>query len=664
MYIERKQFLLIILLALNCLQGSAQEPILTLNAEQDVYNLIKNSALLIDTSSTLTFDQINTPEYQKKFVPSESEALSLGVIPAAVWIRISIQEVQITIPRQWILSLDYPLLDYVTVYQKDNSGAWKAQETGDMFPVGQREYLNRNFVFSLNQQKEGLTTFYLRCKTSGSMQVNLQLYSQKAFLATETRTEIAYGFFYGGLIIIMLYYFFLYFSLRDIAYLVYCIHIIASVIQQLAFSGHSNLFFFGQSPYWMNLHVPLSMALNSLTTVLFSIVFLKTKKFTPVLHKFLIGHLGLCSLHFVAIFFLPPATSIPIAGLLAMIGLTLVFSAGVLSYRKGNKSARFYILAWTVLIISGLVIALRLFGLLPNNAFTINCVKVALVLETLLLALALADKYNLYKLEKETTQRELLQLQENANKTLEEKVKTRTLELAETNEKLSNSLIIVEEERKKSDQLLLNILPAKTASELKEKGFSAPQKYELVTVLFTDFKNFTFLVESLPAEIIIKVLDICFLAFDEICEKHNIEKIKTIGDSYMAAGGLPIANTTNPKDVVNAALEMQEWMANWDQLGFAVNNQKWEIRIGIHSGPVMAGVVGKNKFAYDIWGDTVNIASRMESTGEVGKVCISKTTYELIYKDFHCVPRGKVIAKNVGEVEAYWVTNSLKNNNY
>ena len=123
----------------------------------------------------------------------------------------------------------------------------------------------------------------------------------------------------------------------------------------------------------------------------------------------------------------------------------------------------------------------------------------------------------------------------------------------------------------------------------------------------------------------------------------------------MAAGGLPIPNATNPIDAVKAALEIQEWMNNWDQSKYVIDHLKWELRIGIHSGPVMAGVVGKNKFAYDIWGDTVNIASRMESAGEIGKISISKRTFELVKDFFSCEYRGKVHAKNIGAIDSYWV---------
>jgi class 3 adenylate cyclase len=210
-------------------------------------------------------------------------------------------------------------------------------------------------------------------------------------------------------------------------------------------------------------------------------------------------------------------------------------------------------------------------------------------------------------------------------------------------------------EKEKSEQLLHNILPEEIAQELKTTGYATPQYYELVTVVFTDFKGFTQIAERLSPQQVIEELNTCFLAFDEICERHNLEKIKTIGDAYMCAGGLPIANRSNPSDAIHAALEMQTWMANWKAKKLQQNQPVWEVRIGIHSGDVIAGVIGKNKFAYDIWGDTVNLASRMESSGEVGKINISGQTYMLVKDEFNCVFRGKIEAKNKGEIEMYFV---------
>jgi class 3 adenylate cyclase len=212
--------------------------------------------------------------------------------------------------------------------------------------------------------------------------------------------------------------------------------------------------------------------------------------------------------------------------------------------------------------------------------------------------------------------------------------------------------------RKRSDELLLNILPEEVAEELKAKGSADAKQFDEVTVMFTDFKGFTQISEKLSPTELVNEIHTCFKAFDGIITKHKIEKIKTIGDSYMCAGGLPVANTTNATDVVNAALEIQQFMKQHLQRRKMENKEPFEIRIGIHTGPVVAGIVGVKKFAYDIWGDTVNIASRMESSGEAGKVNISGSTYRLVKDTFTCIHRGKIQAKNKGEIDMYFVSSN------
>ncbi|WP_291723936.1 adenylate/guanylate cyclase domain-containing protein [Bernardetia sp.] len=231
-----------------------------------------------------------------------------------------------------------------------------------------------------------------------------------------------------------------------------------------------------------------------------------------------------------------------------------------------------------------------------------------------------------------------------------------------SNRKLSSKNKEIELERQKSDTLLLNILPEETAQELKETGHAQPQSYDLVTVMFTDFKGFTQISEKLSPEDLVKKLEYCFTEFDKICDKYDLEKIKTIGDAYMCAGGIPVANSSNPKDAVRAGLEMQQFMKDWKSYQEKIGEPTFELRLGIHTGSVVAGVIGKNKFAYDIWGDAVNLAARMESSGEVGKVNISETTYHHVKNDFECEYRGKITAKNKGEIDMYFVQSSVTSN--
>ncbi len=216
---------------------------------------------------------------------------------------------------------------------------------------------------------------------------------------------------------------------------------------------------------------------------------------------------------------------------------------------------------------------------------------------------------------------------------------------------------IIEEEKARSDELLLNILPASVADELKQKGVSEARDFDQVTVLFTDFVEFAKTTHAFTAKGLVDELNVCFRAFDAIMEKYGVEKIKTIGDAYMAAGGLHTPRTSEPGDVVRAGLEMQAFMDRRKKEREAEGLPAFEMRLGIHTGPVVAGIVGVKKFQYDIWGDTVNTASRMESYGGIGKVNISDSTYAVIrdLDEFSFEPRGSIEVKGIGEVEMWYV---------
>lgn len=213
----------------------------------------------------------------------------------------------------------------------------------------------------------------------------------------------------------------------------------------------------------------------------------------------------------------------------------------------------------------------------------------------------------------------------------------------------------LQHEKEKSDNLLANMLPKGTAQEIMSKGKAAKTKYNFVTVLFSDIQGFTRIAEEMNPEVLIDELDRFFFQFDSLAEKYRIEKIKTIGDAYMCAGGIPERNRTNPVEVVLAALEMQKYMQFMKDDPAKTAARFWDIRIGIHTGTVIAGVVGHKKITYDIWGDTVNTASRMESSGEPGKINISGTTYEFVKEYFICDYRGRMPVKYKGDLDMYFV---------
>lgn len=245
----------------------------------------------------------------------------------------------------------------------------------------------------------------------------------------------------------------------------------------------------------------------------------------------------------------------------------------------------------------------------------------------------------------------IAELQES-NEHLEEKVQLRTAEI-------EKQRVLIAEEKEKADSLLLNILPGQVVDELKESGHFTARRHDQVSVAFADIKDFTHIAEALSSEDLVSELDHMFQAFDDIVERHRIEKIKTIGDAYMFVSGLDDEEGSDSVcRIVKAALEMQRFALAREAIRQKEGKLGFKIRIGINTGPVIAGIVGKRKFTYDIWGDTVNVAARIEQHGHLSRVNISESTYGFIRNDFSCVSRGNVHAKNKGEIAMYYIDGS------
>lgn len=252
---------------------------------------------------------------------------------------------------------------------------------------------------------------------------------------------------------------------------------------------------------------------------------------------------------------------------------------------------------------------------------------------------------------------------------LEIKVRNRTREIQQQNQKIAAQKLKIEEERNKvlkqqkllqvekdkTEKLLKNVIPESTAEELKKRGKARARAYKTVSVLFTDFVGFTKISDRMPATELVKMLDVYFTRFDEIIVKNNLEKIKTIGDAYMCAGGVPVRNNTNPIDTCLAALQIQDYMNTLKNNAIANGKEYWELRLGINTGEVTAGVIGSERLAYDVWGATVNQAQRMEMLGAPGKVTITGATYQHIEPYFECTFKGKAQTKSRGLIDMYEV---------
>ncbi len=252
---------------------------------------------------------------------------------------------------------------------------------------------------------------------------------------------------------------------------------------------------------------------------------------------------------------------------------------------------------------------------------------------------------------------------------LEMKIAERTREIRAQNEEIEKQRKLLEEEKNKvleqqrllqiekdkSEKLLKKMIPEATAEELKNKGTASARAYKTVSVLFTDFVGFTKIAERMSPTDLVSKLDVYFRKFDEIIVQNNLEKIKTMGDAYMCAGGVPVRNKTNPIDTCLAALQIQEYMRMLKNEAILSNQEYWELRLGINTGEVTAGVIGSERLAYDIWGSTVNLAQRMEMLGEPGKVTVTGNTHKLIEPYFECVFRGKAKSKSQELIDMYTV---------
>lgn len=288
---------------------------------------------------------------------------------------------------------------------------------------------------------------------------------------------------------------------------------------------------------------------------------------------------------------------------------------------------------------------------LDNVHFTLNSIEAQRQLES--------ERHQRIEAQEEALRRaeENTKLISEQNAVLEEKVKERTEQLIESYRKLQEQNVLITLEKERSDALLRNILPDETADELKRNGHVQAKQYDNVTVLFTDFKDFSRVAETMTPHELVSEIDYYYKAFDRIVDECGLEKIKTIGDAYMAAAGLPVEEPDHATKALRAALRIRDFVDREKRDRGA--KRSFEVRIGVNSGPVVAGVVGHKKFAYDIWGDAVNLASRMESSSEPGRVNISDTTYALIKDLFKCTYRGKLEVKSKGCVEMYFVEHEI-----
>ncbi|MDX2303961.1 MAG: 7TM diverse intracellular signaling domain-containing protein [Microscillaceae bacterium] len=440
-----------------------------LKASQPVISLGKQVDLYEDQTAALSFEQILSPEYQRRFISSSKKSLNFGVTTSAVWIKFSIRNMQPYLVNRWVLSLNYPLFDQLDFYHQDDVKNWQIIRTGDLRPLSKRPIKNRNFIFPLHLPDNQPHIYYLRFETQGSMQIDLLASTELQFSQDEALSEIGYGLTFGFMLVMILYNLFVYFSLKDRNYLLYVISTLAITLLQMSYSGHLTFFLLGETPYWSNLSVPILMASANIFVPLFSINFLRTRLYTPISHWILLVIMVLNTLDLIAVFFLSPRITISFAGFWSLFNTVFLIYVAAMCYRNGNTSARFFLIAWMLLLVGAFLTSLRNFGLLTPNFLTIHGMRIGFISEVVLLSFALSDRYNLFKKEKEAAQANALRIQKEANETLEQKVQERTSELREANHEINrqmeNLLELNQEIQSQKEEIL-------TQRDALEKAFS------------------------------------------------------------------------------------------------------------------------------------------------------------------------------------------------
>lgn len=542
--------------------------------------------------------------------------------------------------------------------------------TGHYVPFRQKDFGNgnRNLIQMKITSGEEIG-FVARLVKSSDLLLNqpqtlfYELIPYKVWVKNEINRRGIFNLLIGVLLAMFFYNLFVYISVRERPFIFYLILILCLIFQIEHNGGYDVQFlqrYDGYAGIWGLINIPLSN-LTGAMVLLFCTGFFNVKDRYPLYHKISRILLGLLIMSTapVVVGGKIAVVTMQIAFFLSLLVIVYVFTVAIKSLLSGYPSSGFYILAQSVFLISGVTQLLALSGVLPLNQFTLYSAPAGSTIELVLFSFVLGNRINVLKKENDLKQKEIIQqlkekeeFQERLNLQLEQKVTERTAELARQKEQL-------EDEKIRAEKLLLNILPKEIARELHETGHARARHYHHASVLFCDFAGFSDYAKMLSPREVVEDLDFYFRAFDDIIEKTGLEKIKTIGDEYMAVGGLPVANETNARDAIYTGLAMQEFVESVKRERQAAGEPFLELRLGIHTGEVVAGVVGKHKFAYDVWGNTVNIASRMETAGVVGEVNVSFSTYRLTKDYFSFKPRGRIQMKNIGEMSMFIVDKAI-----
>jgi class 3 adenylate cyclase len=544
---------------------------------------------------------------------------------SSVWVKFKLRNTSQFLRNEVIKFCEQA--DSVWLYAVDDGNIVSVQKSATIAPP---KYKNAAVFYSTidvsldpGQSKSFYVQFKFRAGTSSIHFDHIFIETRQTFIQRIVETYMIQSFYVGIMLLFTIVSIFMFISFKERIFIYFGFLTLFFALYFLKLNGIADAFILYS---WTHTTISiLSLFISGIVTSLslFLIRYVKLKDHFPQYLNVYIVIIVVTALisHVTKLLSVSSSLKVILDNSMILVWIVMSLFPLVILTRKGDKSSRIILVSMGFLAIGSVLFVLRLLKVLPKNFLTLYGMQIGTVIFSGVLFYGLFDKLNAIRKER----------------------------------------FLIKVEKEKSDILLMNVLPAEIAEELKETGETPARKFDHVSILFTDFKGFTQQSEKMSATDLVEELHQCFRAFDDITEKYGIEKIKTIGDAYMAAGGLPIPSDVSVRNTIMAGLEMQRFITERETERRAKNKISFQMRVGIHTGHVVAGVVGVKKFQYDIWGDAVNTASRMESSGAVGRVNISESTYELIKseKEFECKSRGKIEAKGKGEVGMWFVQRNL-----
>lgn len=608
-----------------------------------VYDVIPHAEIYEDKTGNLSFEEV----IEKEFKPAGKNSYNFGFTSSVLWMRFQIKNQNSFLNDDWIFFVEYPQLDSVNFYfpvenDKEEEDVYIEKVGGDHLPFSKRNIESRILNFTVPFEIEKDPVIYVRIQSISVLQIPIYLSTQRLFHLRENENQIIIGIYFGIMLIMGVYNLFLFLSLRERIYLYYVLTVFFSLLYMSSFHGYGYKYFWSEYPYIQNKIIHLS----GLTTIfflnLFTVEFLDTKNFAPLLDKILKFLLVLSLPAFILSFALESNIPIIVINVLLLFYPGALIGAGIIVLRKGNKAARLYLVGWGFAAIVGAFTVMRSFGIVQDHRILNYLGLLTGSLEVAFFSFALADKINILKRARAQAEEKLITTLEEANQELEKHVKSRTKELSRSN--------------KQNEALLLNILPNHVIERIKAHDeVLIVDTIPFASILFADVVGFTKLSQTVAATDLIVLLNNVFSHFDVLTMVHNLEKMKTIGDSYMVVGGLPGSIDNHLEAMADLALDLLKFSQQQELIDLLMKYPDFKIRVGIHCGPAVAGVIGLEKIAYDIWGDTVNTASRMESYGVPEMIHTSRQVYDQLKGKYIFEKRGLIDIKGKGMMETYFL---------